>query len=104
MNPLPPFAMLHPNGVTLQLRIAPRSPRNELGEVLGARLKVKIAAPPVDSAANEELVKFLAGRLGVPRRAVQLTQGLSSRNKTVFIQGLKAEAVTGLIATQPHDH
>jgi uncharacterized protein (TIGR00251 family) len=103
MNPLPPFVKRHADGVSLRLRIVPRSSRNELGEILGDRLKVKIAAPPVDSAANEELVRFLAGRLGVARGAVLLSQGLTSRNKTVFVQGLPAEAVPGLIAARPRD-
>ena len=85
----PPFLRTHADGVSLQIKVVPRASRNEIGEVLGDRLKIKIAAPPVDSAANEELVVFLAKRLGVSRGAVQITHGQTSRNKMVLIQGLE---------------
>jgi uncharacterized protein (TIGR00251 family) len=57
--------------------------------VQGDALKVRLAAPPVDGEANEELVRFLAKTLGVRRAAVSLTAGLSSRRKTVEIRGLE---------------
>ena len=95
----PPFLRTHADGVSLQIKVVPRASRNEIGEVLGDRLKIKIAAPPVDSAANEELVVFLAKRLGVSRGAVQITHGQTSRNKMVLIQGLEVAAVaSGLTA------
>ncbi len=93
MSGMPPFLRAHADGVSLQVKVVPRASRNEIGEVLGDRLKIKIAAPPVDSAANEELVAFLAKELGVSRRVVQITHGQTSRNKTVLIQGLDAAAV-----------
>lgn len=89
----PPFLRTHADGVSLQIKVVPRASRNEIGEVLGDRLKIKIAAPPVDSAANEELVAFLAKQLGVSRSAVQIAHGQTSRNKTVLIQGLDAATV-----------
>jgi uncharacterized protein (TIGR00251 family) len=90
MNELPPFVRAHAGGARLQVKVVPR---NEIGELLGDRLKIKIAAPPVDSAANEALVAFLAKQLGVARGAVQITQGQASRNKTLVIHGLDAPAV-----------
>ena len=93
MSGMPPFLRVHADGVSLQIKVVPRAARNEIGEVLGDRLKIKIAAPPVDSAANEELVAFLAKRLGVSRSAVQITHGQTSRNKTVLIHGFDAAAV-----------
>ena len=84
----PPFLRAHADEVSLQIKVVARAARNEMGEVLGDRLKIKIAAPPVDSAANEELVAFLAKRLGVSRSAVQITHGQTSRNKTVLITGV----------------
>jgi uncharacterized protein len=99
MSEAPPWLRAHGDGVSLQIKVMPRASRNEVGEVLGDRLKLKIAAPPVDSAANEELVAFLAKRLGVSRGAVQLTHGQTSRNKTVVIRGVTMEhaekAITG---------
>lgn len=89
----PPYVRDHAGGARLQVKVVPRSSRNEIGDVLGDLLKIKIAAPPVDSAANEELVAFLAKQLGVGRGAVQITHGQTSRNKTLAIQGLDAIAV-----------
>ena len=61
---LPPWLQTRPDGVLLSLKVQPRASRDEVGEALGNELKVKITAPPVDSAANEALVRFLAEVLG----------------------------------------
>ena len=57
------------NGVVLRLQIQPRASRTEVAGLHGEppRLKVRVAAPPVDGEANEELVSFLAKALGIPR-------------------------------------
>lgn len=88
------FVRAHADGVCLQVKVVPRSSRNEIGEVLGDRLKIKIAAPPVDSAANEELIRFLTRQLGVSRSSVQITHGQTSRNKTVFVRGAEMRTAT----------
>ena len=79
--------------VLLHVKAQPRASRNEIGELLGSELKVKIAAPPVDSAANEMLVKFLAEVLDCPKNKVQLVKGASTRHKTVAIHGMTLAAV-----------
>lgn len=91
MSESPDHLEPHPEGVCLQVKVVPRSSRNQIGEALGDRLKIRITAPPVDSAANDELIKFLAKQLDLPRSHVQLTHGQTSRNKTLFIQGLSVE-------------
>jgi uncharacterized protein len=80
--------------VLLHVKAQPRASRNEIGEVLGTELKIKIAAPPVDSAANEMLIKFLAEVLDCPKNKVQLLRGASSRHKTVAIHGMTLAAIT----------
>ena len=60
----------------------------ELAPMPDGSLKVRIAAPPVDSAANEALVRLLAARLGVPRAAVVLVRGATSRSKVVAVRGV----------------
>ncbi len=89
----PPSAPVrnHPDGASLQLKVVPRASRTEIGDVLGDRLKIKVAAPPVDSAANEALVVFLAKQLGVTRGAIQITRGQTSRNKTLLVRGMTPE-------------
>jgi len=56
----------------------------------GDALKIRVAAPPADGAANEELIRFLAARLGVPRNSVAITAGQSGRRKTVSISGMES--------------
>jgi len=63
----------------------------------GDAIRIRVAAPPVDGAANEELIRFLTKALAVPRNAVQITSGATGRRKTVEIEGLSAaEAETRL--------
>ena len=82
-----------PDGVRLTLRVQPRAARTQLAGRHGAALKVRIAAPPVDGAANLELIRFLAELLGVSRAAVQLVAGHSGRTKSVVVRGLALSLV-----------
>ena len=90
---LPPYLKVQRDTVLLHVKVQPRAARNEVGEVLVHELKIKVTAPPVDSAANEALVKFLAEVLDCPRNAVQLLRGETSRHKVILIRGLTAELV-----------
>ncbi|MGB4709339.1 MAG: DUF167 family protein [Fuerstiella sp.] len=69
----------------LQLRLSPRSSRDQIGEVMGDRLKVSITAPPVDGKANAHLTKFLAKEFGVSRSQVVIVSGVTHRDKNVSI-------------------
>ena len=91
--PLPAYLKTQDDVVLLHVKAQPRASRNEIGEVLGHELKIKITAPPVDSAANEALVRFLAEVLECPRGAVRLMRGETSRHKVIAIHGLKAEEI-----------
>jgi len=76
-----------------KVRVVPRASRSELvGEHDGA-LRVRIAAPPVDGAANDELVRLLAQVFAVPRNAVAITGGQTAKLKTVSVLGGRAEAL-----------
>ncbi|MDP2111143.1 MAG: DUF167 domain-containing protein [Thiobacillus sp.] len=55
----------------------------------GGRLKLKIAAPAVDNRANAHLLAWLAAQLGVPKSAVRLVRGDTSRHKTVAVSGVE---------------
>lgn len=87
------FYREEPDGVTLFVKAQPRANTNEIVGIHGAELRVKVTAPPVDSAANEALVRFLAEELGLPRNQVQLVRGATARHKAVKVLGLKAEEV-----------
>lgn len=80
-------------GVRLQLHIQPRASKTEIVGVHGDALKIRLAAPPVDGAANEALIRFLAETLAVPRAAVTLDGGASSRRKTVEVRGQTPDEV-----------
>lgn len=75
-------------GVRLEVKVQPRSSRNQIvGEQNGA-LKIKLTAPPVDGEANAALVEFLSACLQVPRKNINLIKGDTSRHKMVEIAGL----------------
>ena len=74
-------------GLTFAVRIVPRASRSEIvGEHDGA-LRIRIAAPPVEGAANRELVRTLAKIFKLPQNAVEIVSGASSKNKTVRVRG-----------------
>src|SRR5438093_1137798 len=63
----------------------------------GDAIRIRVAAPPVDGAANAELVRFLAERLGVSRSAVAIAAGAAGRRKTVEIAGLATDAAVRVL-------
>ena len=73
---------------TLAIKAVPNAPRSEVIGWLGDALKVKVHAPPVEGRANEVLCEFLAEILGLPRRAVTVLRGDTSRQKIIRIDGL----------------
>jgi uncharacterized protein (TIGR00251 family) len=79
------------------VRVQPRASRTEVAGTQQGALKVRLQAPPVDGAANEALVEFLADSLGVPHRLVRIVSGASSRTKVVEVMGVDAGAVSRLI-------
>ena len=81
-----------PEGVRLRLRIQPRASRTEVVGLHGDAIRIRVAAPPVDGAANDELVAFLARVLEVPRRAVEITAGHAGRQKSVTVTGVDPAA------------
>jgi hypothetical protein len=78
-------------GVRLEVKVQPRSSRNQIvGEQAGV-LKVKLTAPPVEGEANAALVDFLSGYLKVPRKDINLIKGETSRHKIIEILGISSE-------------
>jgi uncharacterized protein (TIGR00251 family) len=72
----------------LQLHVQPGAKITAIVGEHGGRLKLKIAAPPVDNKANAHLLAWLAVQLGVPKSAVRLVRGETSRQKTVAVCGV----------------
>lgn len=79
--------------ITLSVRIQPRASKNEITRMENGGLKIRLTAPPVDGAANEALIRFLADTLSVTRSQVEIMSGHTSRDKIVRISGVcKANA------------
>jgi uncharacterized protein (TIGR00251 family) len=70
-----------------RLRVVPRSRQSTFAGLQGDRLKIRVAAPPVDGKANAELLAFMSRAFGVPRARVRVVAGGGSRDKTVEIEG-----------------
>jgi uncharacterized protein (TIGR00251 family) len=78
------------------VRVVPRASRSEVAGEHDGALRVRVAAPPVDGAANEELIRTLARALHVPARDVQITSGHTSKLKQVRVAGVTREALEAL--------
>lgn len=76
------------NGITVDVRVQPRSSKQGV-EIIGDTLKVRLTAPPVDGAANEQLKGILSETLGIRKSSIRIIRGLSSRNKVVSIEGVE---------------
>ncbi len=79
--------------VTFAVKVVPRAGRDELAGVQDGVLRVRLTAPPVAGAANRALVEFLADRLGVPRRDIEIVAGHTGHRKVVRVSGLAPEQV-----------
>ncbi len=87
----PSFLRETAGGTLLSVKVQPRASKNEIGAPLGDELRIKVTAPPVDAAANEALVKLLAGQLDCARGRVELIRGHKSRHKVVKLHGFTPE-------------
>lgn len=89
------------NAITFKVRLLPRASRNAVRGEHGGALKIALTAPPVEGAANQALVDFLAKILGVKKGAVKIMAGEKSRHKTVRVEGVPAAAVKALLKYFP---
>lgn len=83
--------------VTLGIRIQPRASKNGMARMADGTLKIRLTAPPVDGAANEALVLFLADAFGVTRSQVKILSGLTARRKFVRISGVSEGDVVKVV-------
>jgi uncharacterized protein (TIGR00251 family) len=81
------------SGSLVHVRVIPRAKRTAVHGTRQNAVLIRLAAPPVDGAANAALISFLADRLGLPARAVRIVAGETSREKRVAVDGLRAEQV-----------
>ncbi len=84
--------------LTFRVRVVPRASQTAVAGEHDGALKVRVAAPPVEGAANAELTRFLAKRLGVSASSVEVVGGHTSKTKVVRAAGAKAEDLLRLAA------
>ena len=82
-----------PAGVELDVRVIPRARKTEVAGLRDQAVLIRLAAMPVEGAANDALVAFVAEWLAVPRRAVQILSGERSRRKRLSVTGVTANAI-----------
>lgn len=93
MEPVPSYLKGEGDRYVLSVRLVPRSSRNEICGELGSALKIKVTAPPVDSAANQALIEFLSDRLHISKSAIQILKGHTSKSKLIQIDGLTVQDI-----------
>lgn len=82
------------SNVLLNIYVVPRSSKTEVIGEYNGYLKIKLKSPPVDNAANEELIRFLSGKLGIPKRNVEIVKGQAQRKKIVSVVNFDIKDVT----------
>ncbi len=73
------------------VRVQPRASRSGVAGELDGALKIRLAAPPVDGEANEELIRVLAKLFDMPRAQIAIASGQTSKNKLIHIAGMSAD-------------
>ena len=79
------------NGVSFAVRVQPRASRSGVAGESDGALKVRLAAPPVDGAANEELIRLMSALFNVSRSQIVIRSGQTSRNKLIVIEGISVD-------------
>ncbi len=88
------------DGTVLTVHVQPKAARTECVGVHGDALKIRVAAPPVEGAANEALIRFLADRCAIPRASIVIQSGAEGRRKRLCLKGITAEAVTARLMAE----
>lgn len=83
----------------ISLKVHPRARRTGLKGRLGDAYKLDVACPPVEGRANQACVEFVAGKLAVPKSAVRIVAGLTSRTKLVEIEGMEQSEAESRLAS-----
>ena len=82
----------------INVYVQPRANKTAVVGMHDGCVKIRLAAPPVDGAANAALVEFVAKQVGIAKSRVRITAGLTSRRKTVEVEGITAEQLAGALS------
>ncbi|MBM3822561.1 MAG: DUF167 domain-containing protein [Verrucomicrobia bacterium] len=95
-----PWLRATKDGVILHVKAVPRAHRTEVAGVAGSELRIRVAAPPVDQAANRSLRDGLAEWLGIPKAAVTLIRGNTSAHKQFLVVGISMQTAAEKLRTR----
>jgi uncharacterized protein (TIGR00251 family) len=76
------------DGIIIEVKVDPRSSRNEIAGIAGKTVRIKLTAPPVDGAANEMLVEMFAKKYNIRKSDVVIMKGENSRHKLIKLRGV----------------
>jgi uncharacterized protein (TIGR00251 family) len=82
----------------INVYVQPRASKTAVAGMHDGCVKIRLAAPPVDGAANAALIEFVADQLGIAKSRVRITAGLTSRRKTVEVDGVTVEQIAGALS------
>ena len=85
------------NSLSLYIYLVPRSSRSEIVGIYNDCLKIKLKSPPVDNAANEELIRFLSEKLKIPKSNIEIVKGHNQKKKIVSIIGCDVKKIKNLL-------
>jgi uncharacterized protein (TIGR00251 family) len=87
----------HRDGALIDILVQPRASKTEITGVYDGALRIRIAAPPVEGAANDAIIEFLSKRLKVRKSDIQIMSGASGRRKRVLVRGIEADSARDIM-------
>ncbi len=89
------------DGVRIHLHVVPRASRTQVAGVHDGRVKLQVAAPPVDGEANDAIVRWAAKLFGVTRDAVVIASGATGKRKAIAVAGIDVEHALACLGLEP---
>ena len=80
----------------VDVRVIPRAKKTEFAGTRDGAILIRVSAPPVEGAANDAVIAFLAERLDIPRRNIRIVSGENGRHKRIEIAGVTADQIRAL--------
>ncbi len=75
-------------GIIFKVKVEPRSSRKGIYGVIGDAIKIRVNAPPVGGAANEEVIEILSEELDIKKTAIKIIRGAGSKEKVIEVEGI----------------
>ena len=87
--------------VRVEVYIQPRASKTELAGMYDGLIKIRIAAPSVENAANRALIKFVAQQLRIAKSCVRVVSGATNRRKILEVDGVTADLIAAMLGPRP---